>query len=185
MRERGENVKNFKSFKISGRTTPDRILFIIQGKRGPAAPCCDFAPQGDSDRQRRGLCTAMLRSNGGNFPTFPRNKNATLPVRAPRALWTLNGLKKHGFWIPTCDHELSRPTRVSWLQASGTMCAPSLPVSYSGVQEDPFMDAASRFSWSCPLPCTMGLRGVCEEYPRRFSLGSEPCLRRKLWSCSP
>jgi len=52
------------------------------------------------------------------FITFPRNKNAALPVRAQKAPLTISGLKK---WLPdgAFGHELSRPKRVSWLLADG------------------------------------------------------------------
>jgi hypothetical protein len=51
---------------------------------------------------------------------FPRNKNAALPVRVQRDPLTISGLKK---WVPdgAFRHELSRPKRVSWLPAYGTM----------------------------------------------------------------
>ena len=71
--------------------------------------------------------------------TFPRNKNAALPVRAHKTPWTISGLQK---WIPdgTYGHELSRPKRVSWLPASRMMSAMSIPVSCDGVKTYVIMD---------------------------------------------
>ena len=53
--------------------------------------------------------------------TFPRNKNAALPVRAQKD--PLDPQRPEKKWVPdgTCGHELSRPKRVSWLPAYGMM----------------------------------------------------------------
>jgi hypothetical protein len=91
----------------------------------------------------------MLRACGNSFmrtkccqkgfATFPRNKNAALPIRAQKSPLTLSGLKK---WVPddTFGHELSRPKRVSWLPAYGMRSATSIPVSCDGVKTYVFMD---------------------------------------------
>src|SRR5215470_17097728 len=50
-------------------------------------------------------------------------------------------------WVPagTSGHELSRPKRVPWLPAYGTMSAMSIPVSCVGVKTHVFMDDSIGF----------------------------------------
>jgi hypothetical protein len=59
-------------------------------------------------------------AGGKGCLNFPRNKKAAPPVRRKKLTLTINGLKK---WVPddTFSHELSRPKRVLWLPAYGTM----------------------------------------------------------------
>jgi len=80
------------------------------------------------------------------FPTFTRNKNAALPVRAQKAPLTISGLKKNGILDGTFGHELSRPKRVSWLPASGRLWATSIPVSSVGVKTYVCMNDSIGFS---------------------------------------
>ena len=45
-----------------------------------------------------------------DFITFPRNKNAALPVRAQRSLWTISGLKQNGFRMAPSATSLRAPS---------------------------------------------------------------------------
>src|SRR5262244_4045990 len=75
-------------------------------------------------------------------------KGITIPTKQKRRS-TGQGAKKpldpqrpEKTWVPAgaSGHELSRPKRVSWLQAYGMMSAMSIPVSCVGVKTHVFMN---------------------------------------------
>ena len=85
------------------------------------------------------------------FITFPRNKNAALPVRAQKDPLTISGLKKMGPGWHLRPRAFAPQASV---MASGVQddVATSIPVSCDGVKTHVFMDDSIEFSGDALSP---------------------------------
>jgi hypothetical protein len=74
----------------------------------------------------------------GNY-TFPRNKNAALPVRAQKTPLTIRGLKENGSRMTPSATSFRAPSECHGCRRTG-WSATSIPVSGDGVKTHVFME---------------------------------------------